>query len=87
MEEIVILANQEKGAALNDMAIIGARSISPEETNRYTGGFNDPSRIMSNFTGVTNTQDGGNDIIVRGNSPKYIQWRLEGVQITNPSHF
>ncbi|MGF1925326.1 MAG: TonB-dependent receptor plug domain-containing protein, partial [Bacteroidia bacterium] len=23
----------------------------------------------------------------RGNSPKYIQWRLEGMQITNPNHF
>ena len=87
MEEVVVLANQEKGTALNDMAIIGGRSISPEQTNRYAGGFNDPSRIMSNFAGVTNTQDGGNDIIVRGNSPKYIQWRLEGIQITNPNHF
>ena len=87
MDEIVVLANQDKGAAINDMAIIGARSISPEETNRYAGSFNDPSRIMSNFAGVTNTQDGGNDIIVRGNSPKYIQWRLEGIQITNPNHF
>ena len=87
MDEIVIVANTNKGGALNDMALISARSISPEETNRYAGGFNDPSRIISNFAGVTSSQDGGNDIIVRGNSPKYIQWRLEGIQITNPNHF
>lgn len=87
LEEVVVTANTSKGEALNDMALISARSISPEETNRYAGGFNDPSRIMSNFAGVTSTQDGGNDIIVRGNSPKYIQWRLEGIQITNPNHF
>ncbi len=87
MDEIIVTANKNKGEAINDMAMISARSISAEETNRYAGGFNDPSKIMSNFAGVTNTQDGSNDIIVRGNSPKYVQWRLEGIEITNPNHF
>ncbi len=87
MNEIVVTAAQNKGDALNEMAMISARSISPEETNRYAGGFNDPSRILSNFAGITSTQDGSNDIIVRGNSPKYVQWQLEGMQITNPNHF
>ncbi len=87
LAEIVVTANSQKGEALNEMALLSARSISPEQTNRYAGGFNDPSRILSNFAGVTNTQDGSNDIIVRGNSPKYVQWRLEGVEITNPNHF
>lgn len=87
MTEVVVTVDRNKGEAINDMAMISARSISAEETNRYAGGFNDPSRIMSNFAGITSTQDGGNDIIVRGNSPKYVQWRLEGVQITNPNHF
>ncbi len=87
LEEIVISANDTKGEPLNEMALLSARSISAEETSRYAGGFNDPSRIMSNFAGVTSTQDGSNDIIVRGNSPKYVQWRLEGIQITNPNHF
>ncbi len=87
MKEVIVSAYSNKGEARNDMALLSARSISAEETNRYAGGFNDPSRIMSNFAGVTNTQDGSNDIIVRGNSPKYMQWRLEGMQITNPNHF
>jgi len=88
MDEVVIKAYKNKGEAINDMTLISARSISAEETNRYAGsGFNDPSRIVSNFAGITNTQDGSNDIIVRGNSPKYVQWRLEGVEITNPNHF
>lgn len=86
-EEVVVTANKNKGNPINEMALISARSVSAEQTSRYAGGFNDPSRINSNFAGVTNTQDGGNDIIVRGNSPKYVQWRLEGVQITNPNHF
>ncbi len=87
MDVVEVTASQDKGTALNEMTLISAGSISAEETNRYAGGFNDPSRILSNFAGVTSSQDGGNDIIVRGNSPKYIQWRLEGVTITNPNHF
>ncbi len=87
MNEVTISATQNKGEARNEMAMLSARSISPEETNRYAGGFNDPSRILANFAGITSTQDGSNDIIVRGNSPKYVQWRLEGEQITNPNHF
>ena len=87
LNEVIVKANSDKGKVLNEMAMISARSISAEETNRYAGGFNDPSRIMSNFAGITSTQDGSNDIIVRGNAPKYVQWRLEGIQITNPNHF
>ncbi len=87
MAEVTVTATRNKGEALNEMAMLSARSISPEETNRYAGGFNDPSRILANFAGITSTQDGSNDIIVRGNSPKYVQWRLEGEQITNPNHF
>jgi len=87
MEKIVVTASAKKGKALNELAIISSRSVSAEQTSRFAGGFNDPSKITSNFAGVANTQDGGNDIIVRGNSPKYIQWRLEGAEITNPNHF
>lgn len=87
LEGVVLTLDKNKGQPLNDMTLVSGRSISPEQTNRYAGGFNDPSRILSNFAGVTSSQDGSNDIIVRGNSPKYIQWRLEGMQITNPNHF
>ncbi len=87
MEEIIIKGAKNKGEALNDMAIISARSISVEETKRYAGGFDDPSRVVTNYAGVTNTPDGSSDIIVRGNSPKYMQWNLEGVEISSPYHF
>ena len=87
INEVEVAAYKNKGEAINDMSLLSARSISAEETNRYAGGFNDPSRIMSNFAGVATVNDGSNSIIVRGNSPKYIQWRLEGIQITNPNHF
>ena len=87
LNEVVIKADRNKGEAINQMSLISTRSISAEETKRYAGGLDDPSKILSNFAGVTASQNGGNDIIVRGNSPKYIQWRLDGVEITNPTHF
>jgi hypothetical protein len=85
LDDAVVMGHR-KGEAVNEMATISARSISPEETKRFTGGYDDPSRILNNFAGVAQTASGNNDIIVRGNSPKYIQWRLEGVEITVPNH-
>ena len=87
MEEVVISAEGEKGKAVNEMALISSRAISLEESKRYVGSFNDPSKVVANFAGVATTGDGSSDIIVRGNAPKYIQWRLEGMEITSPYHF
>ena len=87
MEEVIVKAFQGNGTPTNSMALISARSISTEEISRMTGSFNDPAIITANYAGVANSGTGGNDIIVRGNSPKYMQWTLEGVPITNPNHF
>ena len=86
LDEVVVSAKRNKGEATNDMAMISSRSISQEETNRYTGGMNDPARVVSSFAGVSSSPDGSSDIIVRGNSPKYMQWRLDGIEITSPYH-
>lgn len=86
-ETVVVASTVEKGNARNEMNLISSRSISLEESKRFAGSFNDPAKILSNFAGVANSANGENDIIVRGNSPKYMQWRFEGVEITNPTHF
>lgn len=85
--EVQVMATSLPGTPNNEMALIGARSISPEELNRLSASFNDPAFITANYAGVRNMGTGANEIIVRGNSPKYLQWRLEGVPITNPNHF
>ncbi|MFO7657952.1 MAG: TonB-dependent receptor [Bacteroidales bacterium] len=87
MDEVVITARQNKGEVLNEMAMISSRTFSVEETNRYAGSFQDPSRMVSAFAGVSSNPEGNNDIIVRGNSPKGILWRLDGIEIPNPNHF
>lgn len=79
--------NGKRGQVLNEMALLSARTVTVEETKRYAGSLDDPSRMVSAFAGVTSNPSGLNEIVVRGNSPKGIQWRLEGVEIPNPNHF
>ncbi len=69
------------------MATLSARTISVEETKRYAASVNDPARAAMSYAGVATTDDGGNQIVVRGNSPKGILWRLEGIEVPNPNHF
>jgi hypothetical protein len=87
LDEVVVAARKNKGEPINDMATVSARSISVEETQRFAGSFNDPSRLVSSYAGVMGDPDGNNDIIIRGNSPRGLQWRLEGVDVPNMNHF
>jgi hypothetical protein len=46
----------------------------------------DPARTASMFAGVA-TGGATNGISIHGNSPQMLQWRVEGVEISNPNHF
>ena len=87
LDEVEIIAKEDKREALNKMALISARSFTVEETQRYAGALNDPSRMVANYAGVALAGDARNDIIIRGNSPAGLLWRLEGFNIPNPNHF
>jgi len=89
MEELVVTAaQQDKGAPLNDFATVSAKSINVEETNRYAATFDDPARAALSFAGVRGGGDDiTNEIVIRGNSPRGMLWRVEGVEIANPNHF
>ncbi|HEX2901641.1 MAG TPA: TonB-dependent receptor, partial [Bacteroidia bacterium] len=91
-ESIVQLADVEIFAnplnqSLNDMATVSARTFSIENTDRFGGSRGDPARMASNFAGVRNSDDSRNDIVIRGNSPLGLVYRLEGMDIPNPNHF
>lgn len=86
VEEVVIRPAIDKTEPLNSMALAGGRMLSVEEAARYAGGMDDPARLVSAFAGVASTV-GNNGIVVRGNAPKFLQWRMEGVEIPNPNHF
>ncbi|MBU2018506.1 MAG: carboxypeptidase-like regulatory domain-containing protein [Bacteroidetes bacterium] len=83
----VIVTARKKGEVINEMALISAQQFSVEETNRYAGSRSDPARMASNFAGVQGADDSRNDIIIRGNSPLGVVWKVEGIDIPNPSHF
>jgi len=87
LAEVVISADDEKGQVNNEMSLLSARQVTVEETQRFAGSLDDPSRMVSAFAGVANDPMGNNDIVVRGNSPKGILWKLEGIDIPNPNHF
>lgn len=87
MQTVEVKAGKDKSEVANEMALTSARGFTVEETKRYAGSFNDPARMVAGYAGVDADGSGDNSIIVRGNSPKGIQWRLEGIDIPNPNHF
>ena len=87
VEEVVIIAERDKLRPVNEMASVSARTFSVADAERYAGAMNDISRMAQNFAGVGTPSDSSNDIVIRGNSPFGLLWRMEGVDIYNPNHF
>jgi Carboxypeptidase regulatory-like domain/TonB-dependent Receptor Plug Domain len=85
--EIVIKGDKRKNKPINEMSTVSARAFTVEETQRYAAAVNDPLRMATNFAGVVSADDGNNNIVIRGNSPSGLLWRMEGVDIPNPNHF
>lgn len=86
LDEVVVKAN-DKSNSINKLATVSARTFSMEEVNRYAGGRSDPARLVANFAGVSAPDDSRNDIVIRGNSPVGVLWRIDGMNVTNPNHF
>lgn len=87
LNEVVVIGTVAKDKAGNELATISARQFTLEEVTRYSGARNDAARMAANFAGVNINDDSRNDIVVRGNSPTGLLWRLEGIPIPNPNHF
>ncbi|MFK8036709.1 MAG: carboxypeptidase-like regulatory domain-containing protein [Crocinitomicaceae bacterium] len=85
-EEIEVRAVR-KGEVNNEMATVSSQSFTIEETNRYAGSRGDPARMVSNYAGAQGADDSRNDIVIRGNSPLGVLYKVEGVDIPNPNHF
>lgn len=88
LNTVVVTASRvKKGNVSNEYAGSSSRSFNIEEVTRYAGGRNDPSKLVSNFAGVISNNDSRNDIVVRGNSPAGVLWRIEGLPSPSPNHF
>ncbi|MEJ2596473.1 MAG: TonB-dependent receptor, partial [bacterium] len=83
MDEVSVAANVSKDQPINPMAGVSARSFTVEETERYAGSWGDPARMASNYAGVFQNGDIFNYLVIRGNSPNGLIWRMEGIPIPN----
>ncbi len=86
-EAAIVKANSKKNKPINDMSVVSARAFTVEETQKYAAAVNDPLRMATAFAGVIAADDGNNSIVIRGNSPTGLLWRMEGMDIPNPNHF
>jgi CarboxypepD_reg-like domain/TonB-dependent Receptor Plug Domain len=87
LQGVEITSERSKATALNSLATVSVRQFTTEEVNRYSGGRSDVARLASNFAGVSAPNDSRNDIVVRGNSPVGLLWRIEGIPVPSPNHF
>ncbi len=87
LSDVEVRPDARKDQPINELALVSARSFTIEETERFAGSLGDPSRMASNYAGISAPSDQRNDIVIRGNSPSGLLWRLEGIDIPNPNHF
>ena len=87
LDEVVLVAPTDNINPNNKLATVSARSFSVEETKRFPASVSDPGRLALSFAGVTNSDDTSNEIIIRGNAPNQLLWRIEGIEVPEPNHF
>ncbi len=85
--EVVVSARKDQIKPNNKLATVSARSFGVEETKRFPASISDPGRMALSFAGVTNTDDTTNEIVIRGNAPNQLLWKIEGVEVPEPNHF
>lgn len=89
INEVVVAGSKTQGdnEPVNTMAVISARSFTIEESEKVAASLGDPSRLALSYAGVRGQSDILNGIVVRGNAPKGVMWRVEGVEVPSPNHF
>ena len=93
-EKVVEVRLVQAGKQLDEAVVRSTRpiaynsiqAITPEQTLRYAATYLDPARLAVSFPGVATANDQANGLVIRGNNPNGMQWRLEGVEIVNPNH-
>lgn len=85
-DEVVVTAGSAVSQRLDPMAVAGARLISVEQTSRYAGALDDPARLVGTMAGAAGAL-GDNAVVIRGNAPKGLLWRMDGIEIPAPTHF
>lgn len=91
----VVIALREFQNTLEEVEIVSSRaqtyepgehSITNEKALRLPANFFDPVRVITSYPGVMTANDQNNTIIIRGNSPAGLLWRINGLDVVNPNH-
>lgn len=84
-EEVQVSAGKKTWLTPNSGSSV--KTLQSQDASRFAGGYYDPLRMVANFAGITSgNSDESNEIVVRGNSPRGMLWRIEGLEIPNPNH-
>ncbi|MDP5172188.1 MAG: carboxypeptidase-like regulatory domain-containing protein, partial [Bacteroidia bacterium] len=86
LDEVVVSAYKAT-EAVNEFQVASVRRLDPEELQYHAATGNDPSRLVQSLPGVQPGNDNRNEVVIRGNSPAGVLWRLEGIDIPNPNHY
>lgn len=86
LEEFSSVLNEVEITANAVSSTMGNQTITIEKTLRVPANFFDPVRVLTSYPGVQTTSDQNNTIIVRGNSPSGLLWRINGLDVVNPNH-
>jgi hypothetical protein len=83
LSDVEVRASRSDSRPMHPLSV---KTMTVEETRRFPATFFDPARLAAAFAGVVNDNDQANGLVIRGNSPNGLAWRLEGVDIVNPNH-
>src|SRR5690606_17782495 len=53
LDEIVVTPEKVKGGTINEMSMVSNHVVTVSETKQFAGSFNDPSRMVTAFAGIT----------------------------------
>lgn len=91
----VVVALREFQNTLDEVVVVSSRaqsyesgehSITNEKALRIPANFFDPVRVITSYPGVMTANDQNNAIVIRGNSPAGLLWRINGLDVVNPNH-
>ncbi|MFW5761590.1 MAG: TonB-dependent receptor [Cyclobacteriaceae bacterium] len=84
--EAVEIGPEQERTPFRQIEPVSSFNFTTEKSLRYPATFFDPGRLALSFAGVASNFDQSNHIVVRGNSPNGLNWRMHGVDIVNPNH-
>jgi hypothetical protein len=87
LEESVLYLSTVEIKSFENLSPVGGSAIDQVQFKYHPGNRYEAIRKVAVLPGIQNADDSRNDIIIRGNSPQSVIWRIEGINISNPNHF